>query len=432
MRIALVVSTFPPYQGGMGNMAFSYALGLTRRGHQVEVFCPERRKTALSLESRNASSLSPAPRASYMPGSLAAPTNASSSPFPVHRLKPWFDIRNSAFVPQLAARLGRFDAVNLHYPFYGGAEAVFLLKKLKGKKLPLVVNFQMDNYGSGTPGVIFKANARLFTPRLLRAADKVIVTSEDYAAHSTAAGTFRKYPEKFGAIPPGIDTARFSLGKRDSDLLNRYGITEGEKVVLFVGGLDRAHAFKGVDFLIRAWRELGIAKTRLLIVGEGDLRESYQRTADELGLVRNAKGRAFPAEVDPRPKSGAPAAVVFADPVGAGELPAYYRLADLLVLPSTDSSEAFGIVLVEAMACGVPVLASDLPGVRNVIESGRNGFIFRARETKDLLDKLRSTLLNDELRGRMRVAARETAVAHYDQEKIWDRVDKVFREIASA
>ncbi len=389
MRIGLVVSTFPPYQGGMGNMAFSYALGLTRRGHQVEVFCPKRGGIAREPD---------------------APS-ASDPPFPVHRLKPWFDVRNSAFVPQLALRLGRFDAVNLHYPFFGGAEVVFFLKKLKEKKLPLVVNFQMDNFSTGAAGLVFKANARLFTPRLLRLVDKVIVTSEDYAAHSSAAATFRKYPAKFEAIPPGIDTAQFSPGEKDMGLLKRYGIAESEKVVLFVGGLDRAHAFKGVDFLIRAWRELGVAKARLLIVGQGDLRESYRRTADALGLGRS---------------------VVFADAVGAGELPAYYRLADLLVLPSTDSSEAFGIVLVEAMACGVPVLASDLPGVRSVVEAERNGFVFRVRVTGDLLDKLRAILINEELRGRMRAAARETAVAHYDREKIWDRVDRVFREAASA
>ena len=392
MRIGLVVSTFPPYQGGMGNMAFSYALGLTRRGHRVEVFCPERGT------------------AGHAPAAPGAAESAAS-PFPVHRLKPWFDVRNSAFVPQLALRLGRFDAVNLHYPFYGGAEAVFILKKLKGKKLPLVVNFQMDNFGPGAAGMIFKANARLLTPRLLRAADKVVVTSEDYAAHSSAAGTLRKYPEKFEAIPPGIDAARFSPGGKDPALLRRYGIADGDKVALFVGGLDRAHAFKGVDFLILAWRELGLANARLLIVGQGDLRESYLRSAEELGLGRS---------------------VVFAGPVGAGELPAHYRLADLLVLPSTDSSEAFGIVLVEAMACGVPVLASDLPGVRSVVEPGRNGFVFRAREIEDLLDKLRAILINEEGRGRMRAGARETAVARYDQEKIWDRVDRVFREAASA
>jgi len=389
MRIGLVVSTFPPYQGGMGNMAFSYALGLTRRGHQVEVYCPERGRLESEADAR------PAP----------------DVPFAVHRLKPWFDIRNSALVPQLAPRLYGFDAVNLHYPFYGGAETLLLLKKLRGKKLPLVVNFQMDTFGSGAAGAIFKANARLFTPRLLRAADKVIVTSKDYAAHSSAAGTFRKYPEKFEVIPPGIDTARFSPGGINPALLKKYGIADREKIVLFVGGLDRAHAFKGVDFLIRTWHKLAIAKTRLLIVGQGDLRETYRRMADELGLGRS---------------------IVFADPVGPDALPAHYRLADLLVLPSMDSSEAFGIVLIEAMACGVPVLAADLPGVRSVVELGRNGFVFRARETEDLLDKLRAILINEEWRDRMRAGARETAVRLYDREKIWDCVDRVFREVASS
>jgi glycosyltransferase involved in cell wall biosynthesis len=67
-----------------------------------------------------------------------------------------------------------------------------------------------------------------------------------------------------------------------------------------------------------------------------------------------------------------------------------------------------------------------------VVEPGRNGFVFRAREIEDLLDKLRAILINEEGRGWMRAGARETAVARYDQEKIWDRVDRVFREAASA
>ena len=385
MRIGLAVSTFPPYRGGMGNMSFSYALGLARRGHHVEVFCPGRRR-----REGDAGVLSP-----------------PDLPFEIHRLRPWLDIRNSAFVPQLAARIKRFEIINLHYPFYGGAEAVFLLKKLKRRALPLVVNFQMDNFGSGAAGALFRANARLFTPRLLRAADKIIVTSKDYAAHSSAAGALAEFPEKFEVLPPGVDMVRFRPGEKNPSLMKKYGISNGEKIVLFVGGLDRAHAFKGVDFLLRAWREPGPGRTRLLVVGQGDLRETYRRTAGELGLGRS---------------------VIFADPVGDDELPAHYRLADVLVLPSTDSSEAFGIVLIEAMACGVPVLAPDLPGVRSVVETGRNGFVFRARAAEDLREKLGAILTDDGLRGRMSAGARESAAATYDREKIWDRIDRVFRE----
>jgi len=382
MRIGLTVSTFPPYQGGMGNMAWSYALGLTRRGHDVDVFCPAQGRGG---------------------------GEQIDAPFAVHRLKPWLRVRNSALLPLLAGRLRGFDVVNLHYPFYGGAEAVFLSKKLRGRKLRLIVNYQMDNFGAGAAGLFFKANAALLTPRLLAAADRVIVTSADYAAHSAAAGAFARFPDKFAAIPPGIDLERFRPGPKDAALLARYGFAPEDRVVLFVGGLDRAHAFKGVGLLLEAWRGLAMDRARLLVVGQGDLREGYRKTAEELGLGRS---------------------VVFAEPVGPAELAAHYRLADLFVLPSTDSSEAFGIVLVEAMACGVPVLASDLPGVRSVVEDGRNGRLFRAREPGDLLDKIRSILINEDMRKDMERAALETA-ARYDQEKIWDRVDAVFREAAA-
>jgi len=382
VRLGLIVSTFPPYQGGMGNMACSYATGLARRGHRVEVLTPDYGE--------------------------ADDDGAGAAPFAVRRLKPWLRVRNSAFVPQLAALLGGFDVVDLHYPFYGGAEAVFLLKSLRRRALPLIVNYQMDNFAGGAAGLAFKANAAFLTPRILRAADKVIVTSTDYAAHSAAARTFAANPAKFAAITPGVDRGRFSPGPKSAALAGRYGFAADEKIALFVGGLDRAHAFKGVGLLLEAWRGLAADRARLLLVGKGDLREDYRRAAERLGLGRS---------------------VVFADPVGPAELPDYYRLADLVVLPSTDSSEAFGIVLIEAMACGAPVLASDLPGVRSVVEPGRNGFLFRARDAADLLDKARPILINEELRRSLAAGAREAA-ARYDQETIWDRVEAVFLEVA--
>ena len=363
-------------------MAYSYALGLSRIGHHVEVFCPEFRKVDREI----------------------------AAPFRVHRLKPWVEVRNSAFLPQLFTRLGGFDVVDLHYPFYGGAEVVYLMKMFKKSRFKLVINFHMDNFGKGIMGLFFRMNAAHLTPLILRSADRIIVTSFDYAEHSSVAAIYADVPAKFTAIPPGVDIDKFKPGNKNILLMDKYSIRNDDKVVLFVGGLDRAHSFKGINFLIEAWRDLGMAKAKLLIVGQGDLRETYTRLAVEMGLKHN---------------------VVFADPVEDILLPDYYNLADLFVLPSVDSSEAFGIVLIEAMACGVPTVASDLPGLRSVIRDGETGFLFGARNRQGLLDAMRGILTNSDLRTQMSIEARRTAVNEYSQAGIWKRLERLYQGLLS-
>jgi glycosyltransferase involved in cell wall biosynthesis len=363
----------------MGNMARSYALELTLRGHEVEVFCP-----------------------AYGPVE-----EFPADPFQVHRLKSRIAFRNSAFVPQLYDRLKHFDVVNLHYPFYGGAEAVLLLKNARQSSLPLVVNFQMDTFGRGPVGWGMAVYARLVLPAVLKAADRVIVTSFDYAAHSGAKAVFLAHPEKFRDIPPGVDTERFTPRGKNPDRLLKYGIRPEERVVLFVGGLDTAHAFKGVDFLLETWAQRKTPGANLMIVGRGNLRDRYIRRAVDLGIAGS---------------------VVFDGDVGEEDLPALYNLADLFVLPSVDRSEAFGIVLIEALASGVPVLASDLPGVRSIVEVGQNGFTFRVKDRADLEAKLNLCLEDEELRARMASAARAIAVSRYNQIDVGIEVERTMIE----
>lgn len=380
MKIAVVVSTFPPYHGGMGNAAFSTAVGLARLGHAVEVFCPAMPKAG-----------TPRP-----------------VPFAVHRLKPWARFGNSAFLPQLVSRLGGFDLINLHYPFYGGAEVVGLWKAAGRKRPPLVLSYQMDNFGRGLRGWALGFHARRVRPAIFRAADRVIALTYDYLEHSAGREDYRRTPSKFAAVPLPVDTARFAPRAKDPGILGRLGLAGSDKVVLFVGGMDRPHAFKGVGFLLDAWRRLGAAGTKLVLVGQGDLRQTYIDRAAALGLTERA---------------------VFADPVENEDLPQMYDLADLVVLPSLDRSEAFGLVLLEAMASGRPVIASDLPGVRSVFKDGREGSLFPAGDEQAFLDKLRGLLADAGLRARMGAAGRDRAVSDYAQEVVWRRLERVFLEV---
>ena len=118
------------------------------------------------------------------------------------------------------------------------------------------------------------------------------------------------------------------------------GIAPEEPMVLFVGALDPAHHFKGFPVLVDALQGLTGSGWRLVVVGDGSLRASFEILAATHGLA----GR-----------------VHFAGDVADESLPRYYRLADIHVLPSTARAEAFGLVVLEAAASGAPTIASSLP-----------------------------------------------------------------------
>lgn len=204
----------------------------------------------------------------------------------------------------------------------------------------------------------------------------MVVTSLDYANHSQIKNFVKRMPEKFVVIPNGVDMEHFKPGPYPEYLAAKHNLT-GRKVILFVGSLDSAHYFKGVNYLITALQQLKRDDTSLVIVGEGDLRYSYQELVESYGLGDK---------------------VIFVPDAGYNQLPDYYRLADCLVLPSTDKSEAFGVVLVEAMATAKPIIASDLPGVRSVVgQHTQHGLLAKPGDAVNLARQIERLLKNKEL-----------------------------------
>lgn len=341
MRVAVVVSTFPPYQGGMGNAAAAHAEALRRAGHDVTVLAPGQ------------------------------------------GLRPLLRIGNAAVVPQLFWKLRAFDAVELHYPFFGGAEWVWAWRACFGRRKRLAVFYHMDTVGRGLLGAVFRVYRALFLRAILGAADRLLVSSRDYLAHSQAA-MFKDDP-RVRETPFAVDTERFRPRPG--------GATEGP-LAIFVGALDRAHYFKGVPILLEAfsWTLKAVPEARLAIVGEGDLRAEYERRAVALGLADK---------------------VWFVGKMPDAELPHCFNRASFHVLPSTDRSEAFGIVTQEAMASGIPSIVSDLPGVRAVIAPGETGVLARPGDAGSLSRAMTDLFLAHERRAALGAAARARAERLY-------------------
>lgn len=240
--------------------------------------------------------------------------------------------------------------------------------------------------------------------------DRVIVTSIDYAKNSNIAGMLAKTPAKFIEVPNGVDANHFAPQSKDESLLQKHQINQTDKVVLFVGGLDKAHYFKGIEYLVEAMSILKQAtyEWRLVVVGEGELRRDYQDLAAQLGIDNK---------------------VIFTGYVPNDDLVKYYNVADVVVLPSVDKSEAFGLTLVEGMSCAKAVIASNLAGVRGVIDQEINGLVVQPRDANDLATKVNFILMHQTLAGEYGLAGREKVLRKYNWKIIGEQLDNLYKNL---
>ena len=189
---------------------------------------------------------------------------------------------------------------------------------------------------------------RLITSRFLKLMDHIIVSSPNLLKSSPHLAPFR---EKACVIPFGIDLNYYTPSLPDQSS-NRQP-PQLTPSILFVGRLSR---YKGIDYLIRAMKH---APGRLSIVGDGPLKETLIQLTNRLQLTDR---------------------VVFCGYVSEQELLRKYQQADILVLPSTDAAEAFGYVLVEAMACRTALISTELnTGTSYVNADGETGFVVPPR-----------------------------------------------------
>jgi glycosyltransferase involved in cell wall biosynthesis len=263
-------------------------------------------------------------------------------------------------------------------------------------------------------------------PRILKSADCLFVLSRGHALGSLLRPLVEKNLVRSEVVPNGVDLSLFDYRLEKREIAN---IDKNKDLVIgFVGGLDSAHYFKGVDLLIRAFARIaGVTEgttvgttlelslrlsvqcrdLKLMIVGEGNLKNKYEKLAEELGIRDQ---------------------VIFAGGIAQKDLPRYYKAMDIFVLPSIDT-ESFGIVLTEAMAMKVPVIASRLAGVDETFHDGEEGLFFEPRKIEELTDKLRILIADGELRKGMGEKGLKLVSEKYQWESVAGRVEEIYREI---
>lgn len=323
-----------------------------------------------------------------------------------------FAIGNAPLIPRLA-NLGNFDLIHIHYPFIFGAELTLLGRlRRRLRSQALLVHYKNRLVGDGRRGALFEAYEHTVAPALIRAADRVCVLSPDHAnSVDYLRRTGERNPEKLVEMPNGVDAERFSPGTDSSGLRERLGIPGDAVVAAFVATLDRAHHFKRLDVGIDALAALGDERVHIVVAGGGELVDEFRARAAERGVGER---------------------VHFLGPVPHPELPDVLRASDLFLL-TTEPPESFGIVLIEAMAVGLPAIATDYPGVRAVVIDGQTGHLAPQGDPPAVADRLRALVdAGPEGRRAMGASGRERALREWNWPRLLDRMDETYAEAIDA
>ncbi len=323
-------------------------------------------------------------------------TSVDPGPPRVIRAGRWSTIASTPLSLAQAAWQRRLtaDIVHLHFPYPPGEVANYLW----GRGRRTVLTYHSDV-------VRQRILLRLYRPllwRILRSVDAILATSPAYVQTSPF---LRKLTERVHVIPLGIDPTPFSHPDPNtvSDIRRRWARNGAGPVLLFVG---RLRYYKGLDVLLDAL--VHIPDALLWVIGRGPMEDAWQHRAKVLGLT----GR-----------------VRFIGDVEEEQLPLYYAAADLFVLPATQRAEAFGLVLVEAMMAGLPVISTELgTGTSFINIHGETGLVVPPNDVGALVRAIRTLLDAPDLRTRMGHTARARALAEFTADTMARRVLDVYRQ----
>jgi len=218
---------------------------------------------------------------------------------------------------------------------------------------------------------------------------------------------------KILVIPCGYDPAVFHPRGR-SRLKAELGLA-GKRVALFAGRFDEN---KGLKALICAWSILagkGRASDRVLLIAGGDPLDASKVSPEKASVVRLAG------------EKGILPSVRFLGPLGQGELARYYRAADVCIVPSR--YESFGMVALEAMACGCPVVASRVGGLAWLVRDGENGFLVPPGEVRALSGRVEDLFQSPRLRERLSLSAVRMAKRDFTWDAVAQRVSRAYLEV---
>ncbi|MFP5354047.1 MAG: glycosyltransferase family 4 protein [Gemmatimonadota bacterium] len=280
------------------------------------------------------------------------------------------------------------DVVHVHEPF---APAIGF-KAVMSSPAPVVGTFHSYYARETMEGRVYTAIAPLLRP-VWRRVDKRIAVSQ--AARHSAKGRLGKGDVTI--LPNGVEVERFATA------LPAHDVPTGRKL-LFVGRLEPR---KGLPFAMQAFARLAdrYPDLSLIVVGDGPERDAFHALPPALRRRVHMKGK-----------------------VSYEALPTYHRASDIFISPAT-GAESFGIVLVEAMAAGLPVVASDIPGYREVARDGRESRLVKPSDADALAEGIAHLLDHPAAAARLGANGAQRAL-DYAWEQIIDQLESVYESLA--
>lgn len=374
MRVLVALTYYRPHVSGLTVYAERLARGLARRGHAVTVLTSQFHPGLPARERIDGIDVVRVPIATKVSKGV---------------IMPWFPLYAAHFV-------GRADVVNIHVPQFEAALVAFLAR-CRGTRVVLTYHCDLR-----LPAGLVNDAVRLTLGPLNRLAalqaHRIVATSDDYARHSPF---LQRYAGKLTTIAPLVDMPAPDAAVKER-LAQRWHLGAEPRI----GFAARFAAEKGVEYLLRALPTLlrELPDARVLFTG------AYKDTVGE---------EAYTARLTPHLQKYADH-LTFLDLLPAAEMPSFFAQCDALAVTSLNSTEAFGLVQVEAMLAGTPVVATDLPGVREAVRRTGMGEVVPARDPEALAAALLRVVRNREryVRPRGEIAAAfdcEAALAQYEE-----------------
>jgi glycosyltransferase involved in cell wall biosynthesis len=370
MRVLHIYKDYAPVVGGIENHIRLVAQGLRARGVDARVLVTNTGPTTVQEEIEGV----PVVKAGRALSVSSAPVSL-------------------AFYPWLYRLEADVDIAHAHLPYPPGELGQLFL----GRSRRFVLTYHSDIVRQRVLGALYQP----FLWQVLRRAHLITLSNPAYLRTSKF---LAPYAEKCRVIPFGIDLARFTLTptiQADAAALRqRFG---PRPLILFVGKLRH---YKGLNVLLEAMAQIN---AHLLVIGSGPMDGVWQAQAEAAGLLHDK--------------------VTFWGERSDAELLAAYHAAQLFVLPSTNRAETLGIVQLEAMACGLPLVCTELgTGTSFVNQHDQTGLVVPPEDPAALAAAINRILSEPELRARYCAGARSRAASVFDKEVMLTKLMEFYQE----
>ncbi len=372
MRVLLLYKDYYPVVGGIENNIRLLARGLRERGVDARVLVTNT-GTATTREAVDGVPVTRTGRQAHI---LSTPISLP-------------------FFAELRRQMAAVDLVHLHAP-YPPAE---LAQLLLGRSKPAVITYHSDIVRQRRTG-------KLYAPLLRKVLQRAALVAASSPVYIESSPFLRNVRPKCRVLHFGIETERFAETEQvrgDAQRLRRHH--DDLPLLLFIG---RLRHYKGVDVLIRAMHRI---KAKLLIIGTGPMQEAWQNLAQAERLVDK---------------------VLFLGDASERESLAARYAAELFVLPSTNRAEALGIVQLEAMACGMPVVCTELgTGTSYVNRNGVTGVVVSPNDPQALAAAINRLLVSPALRAKMGAEGRRRVREEFSFHSMIDSTIAFYQEALS-